>query len=198
MEIGQMRDPVYEEQKFSLAKRRIILLDEELDRQVINKVKYWIERLVSLDEKEGVSPKDAKPITLRIDSYGGEADATMHLVAYIESLKKKGYHIITESLGASMSGGFKLLIVGSERRAYKYSDIMVHQPNVYKRGSYTFKDLQIDYEQTKELWSMLKDFIVDNTKITHEQLDKYVNENANWHMRPYEAVELGVIDYVIE
>ena len=198
MEYQQMRDPVYEEAKFNLAKRRIILIDEELDRQVINKTKYWIERLVYLDEKNDISPKDAEPITIRIDSYGGEADATMHLVSYIESLKSKGYKIITEACGAAMSGGFKLLIVGTERRAHKYADIMVHQPNAYKRGSYTYRDTQIDYEQTKELWSMLKDFICANTKITHEQLDKYVSENRNWHMRPQEAIELGVIDYIIE
>lgn len=186
-----------EEMYLKLVQRRIVCLNEEIDRESIFKVRYYIEKIVTKDEALGIKPKNAEPITLRIDSYGGCANSTMHLVAYIQSLQKKGYKINTESLGVSMSGGFKVLIVGTHRSAYKYSDIMVHQPNSFQYGTSTFKDKQIDYEQTKKLWDMLKKFISENTKITEEQLDAYTSKNENWHMTAEEALELGVIDEVL-
>jgi ATP-dependent Clp protease protease subunit len=174
-------------------KNRIITLNTEIDRDSIYKMRYLLERIVRLDKKENI----IEPITIRLDSYGGCANSTMHFVSYMKCLQANGYIINTEALGACMSGAFKILIAGNKRSAHKYCDIMVHQPNSFVYDYQSLQDKKIDYEQTLELWELLKDYISEETLITKEQLDMYVDKNRNWHMRPQEALELGVIDEII-
>lgn len=174
-------------------KNRIITLNSEIDRDSIYKMRYLLERIVRLDSKEN----KIEPITIRLDSYGGCANSTMHFISYMELLQSQGYIINTEALGACMSGAFKILIAGTNRKAHKYCDIMVHQPNSFVYDYQSLQDKKIDYEQTLELWELLKDYISSKTLITKEQLDMYVDKNRNWHMRPQEALELGVIDEIL-
>lgn len=193
-----MKDGLLEEMILQYALRdRIVVLNDEIDRDTIFKIKYLMERIVRLDKENGISHKDSEPITLRIDSYGGSADATMFMVSYMKELQEKGRIINTEACGACMSGGFKLLIAGSNRSAHRYCDIMVHQPNSFVYDYQSLQDKKIDYEQTLELWDLLKDYISEHTLITKEQLDEYVDKNKNWHMRPQEALKLGVIDEIL-
>lgn len=193
----KMRDAVQEEMILKYALNRIIIINEELDRDLILKVKYMIEKIIRLDNSKDIKPKDASPIEIRISSYGGEALSTMSLVSYIEKLKESGYIINTVCNGAAMSGGSKLLLAGSRRFADRYSSIMIHQPNSFSIGTQTLRDKELDYQQTKELWEMLKNYICNNSKITHEMLDKYVDQNRDWFLTPEEALELGVIDEII-
>ena len=172
---------------------RIITLNEEIDRDSIYRMRYLLEKIVRLDDKEGIK----EPITIRLDSYGGCANSSMHFVSYMEHLQSNGYIINTEALGSCMSGAFKILIAGNKRSAHKYCDIMVHQPNSLVYDYQSLQDKKIDYEETLELWEILKDYISEKTLITKEQLDKYVDRNRDWHMRPKEALELGVIDEII-
>lgn len=193
-----LRDPVLEQMMLNDAtERRIVTIKTEIDRDEIYKAKYYLERIVRNDLKKGISHKDSEPITIRLDSYGGGVTATMYLIGYIRYLQSLGRIINTEACSVCMSGAFKILIAGSNRSAFEYCDIMVHQPNGYREGIYTHQDQKIDFERSIKTWQMLKDFIVENTKITNEQLDKYVNENRDWHMTASEAIELGVIDNII-
>ena len=193
----QLKDTLIEEMILKYALNdRIVILSEEISRNTIFKVKYLIERIVKLDKERGIKPKDAEPIIIRIDSYGGCANSTMHLVSYIFHLRDKGQVFITEACGAVMSGGFKILLAGNYRKSHRYCDIMVHQPNSFVYNVQSLQDKKIDYEQTKELWELLKTYISENSYITKEQLDEYVDKNRNWHMRPKEALELGVIDEI--
>jgi len=172
--------------------RRVVVLKEEIDRDSIFKAKYLIERIVKIDNGD-----TSKPITIRINSYGGEALSTMFLAGYIEELKEIGYTIITECEAFAMSGGFLILIAGSERIAHRYSEIMTHQPNSFMQGVYTFKDKKIEVEQTSKLWENLIEYTVKNTKITREQLEQTVLRNEDWFMDSQEALRLGVIDKIV-
>ena len=185
-------DPILNEMIFTHAREhRIIVLNDEIDRDSIFKAKYYIERLVRLDNG------NPQPITIRINSYGGEALSTMFLVSYIEELKEQGYEIICEVEAFAMSGGFLILISGSKRVAHRYSEIMWHQPNSYQVGHYTLKDKKLEYEQTQKLWNTLKDYVVSRTNITHEEMDKSVTVNEDWFMTAQDAVKLGVIDTIL-
>jgi len=198
MEFANNKDMIIEEMKLKMALRdRIVTLSESIDSNSIFKVKYLIERIIMIDAENKISYKDAKPITLRIDSTGGEVDATMYLVSYIEELKDKGMIINTEACSVCMSGGFKLLIVGSNRVSHRYSNIMVHQPLSFEYGYKTFKDQEIEYKRTKSVWDRLKKYICRYTKIKESQLNKYVKENQDWYMTPEKALELGVIDEIL-
>ena len=114
----QTRDMMIEEIKMRSALRdRIIYFSEEIDRDSVMKCRHFFDRIVANDIPEGINPKDAKEIILRIDSYGGDANATMYLCAHIEYLQSLGYTINTEVCGSAYSGGFKLLVVGTNRSA---------------------------------------------------------------------------------
>lgn len=192
------RDMVMEQMILNDAmKRRVIILNTEIDRESIYKAKYLLEKIIRGDVANKISSDKAKPITIRLDSYGGEVASTMHFISQMESLQNQGWVINTEALGVCMSGAFKILLAGNERSSYRYCDLMVHQPNVFVRDTMTFKDFKIDYEGMKRTWVMLKKYIISRCKITEEQLDAYVHENRDWHMTAEEALELGVITKII-
>lgn len=191
------RDMVMEQMILNDAmKRRVITLNTEIDRDSIYKAKYLLEKIIRADVNNGFSPSKT-PIIIRLDSYGGEVTSTMHFISQMGDLQKQGWIINTEALGVCMSGAFKVLLAGNERSAYKYCDLMAHQPNVFVRDTMTFKDFKIDYEGMKRTWVMLKKYIISRCKITEEQLDAYVHENRDWHMTAEEAYELGVITKII-
>lgn len=186
-------DRFLDEMKINAALRdRRIFISEEVDRESMFKACYLLDRLVELDKND----KKKQEIEIVIDSYGGHIYHGLNLISKIESLREKGYKIITTVHSVAMSMGFMILICGSERRAIKHSRIMCHQP--YSRLWYsTLQDMEESVEETKALWIRLKELITKYTNITDEQLEDIKSRKYDWFMWSEEALELGVIDQII-
>jgi ATP-dependent Clp protease, protease subunit len=185
-------DRFLEEMKINAALRdRRIFLSDEVDRESIFKACYLLDRLEELDKSSGVK----KPIEVIIDSYGGYIYHGLALISKILSLRDKGYKIITTVNSVAMSMGFMILLCGSERRGLKHSRIMCHQPSSSTWG--TLQDMEESVEETLQLWNRLKELIVKYTNITDEQLEDIKSRKYDWFLWSEEAIELGVIDYII-
>lgn len=175
----------------SALRDRRIYLSDEIDRDVIFECMYFMNRLRDLDRK--ISKR--LPIELIINSYGGNIYDGNSLISLIEEFKKEGYEIITTVSGVSMSMGFMLGIVGSKRKSYKYSTFLCHQPSSGAIG--VLQQLEDVVSETQRLWKLMKRIIIENTKITDEQLENIKETHKDWVITSEHALELGVIDIIL-
>lgn len=187
-------DRVIEEMKINSALRdRKIYFSGEVERDIVFKACYLLDRIVALDKKQNKETKE--DIEIIIDSYGGYIYHGLELISKILQLRDMGYKIITTVSSVAMSMGFMILLVGSERRSYRHARIMCHQPSSATWG--TLQGMEEDVEETKKLWIRMKELIIKYTDITDEQLEDIKSRKYDWYMWSDEALELGVIDKII-
>lgn len=190
--IMQSQNSLITEMKINSALRdRRIYLSNEVDRDTIFEVLYFLDRLRDIDLKTGKK----LPIEIIIDSYGGIIYNGNSLVSKVEQLKDEGYHIITTVSGVAMSMGFMCLICGSERRAYRHATILAHQPSNWMGG--TLQDLEDDVAETKRLWNLMKFMIIKYTIIPESKLDEIKEKKQDWILDSNLALSLNVIDKIL-
>jgi ATP-dependent Clp protease protease subunit len=180
----------------SAIRDRRIHINDVIDKDSIFKALYWLDRLVSIDEKEGLSIKERKSIELIINSRGGSVESGLALISKIESLKKLGYTIITTTSGYAYSMGAMIAIVGSIRQAYKYSRLMFHTLSAGSIGN--LEEMERDIEDMQSVWKRIKEIIISNTKISEEQLDHFKERSKDMFLWcDTEGIELGCIDVIV-
>lgn len=192
MEAFKMIDTISEEMKLKSALDRRIILSDEVTRDTIFKVKYFLEKLQKIDKMRPEEP--LKPITIVIDSYGGEIYSGVSLIGMIEQYKDTGYQIITEVNGAAMSMGFMIALCGSKRTAVRYSRFMIHQPSSATWG--TLREQQDSVAETEFLWNQMKSLIKKYSAITDEYLDKIYEGNKDVYLTPEQMVEFKALDII--
>lgn len=187
------QDRFIDEMKMNSALRdRRIFISEEVDRESMFKACYLLDRLVEIDKND----KKKHDIEIVIDSYGGACYHGLALISKIESLREKGYKIITTVNSVAMSMGFMILLCGSVRRGLKHSRIMCHQPSSSIWYA-SLQEMEEDVQETSAIWERMKELIIKYTNITYEQLEDIKSRKFDWFMWSEEALKLGVIDQII-
>ena len=174
---------------------RIVDLNDEFNPDSIYKLKYWLEKIVIIDEVNGIPMAKRKPITIRISSYGGHVYELWDIVSKIEELQDKGYTINTMGCGKLMSCAFMLLLAGNNRLVQRYATPMYH--SVASGGFGKVQDLKENLEETNRLNEMAKEYVLKKTKITREKLDEIDKCKIDWYMDAQTALELGVATKII-
>jgi len=159
------------------------------------KLCYFLDRIVALDNKANIPISERESIEILIDSPGGSISSGLSIISKVEELKDIGYKIITTDQAKASSMAFMLLIVGSERRAYRYSDCLAHQPSCWTQG--TLQDLEDEVAEMKRLWDIMKMLILKYTKIQESRLDEVKEKKQDWILTPSEALDIGCIDYIM-
>lgn len=167
---------------------RVIYLDDEICREVIvpliKLIVAWNREDVSLDVKA------RKPIKIMIDSYGGDIDATLHLIDMIKLSKTPIY---TYNISVAMSGGFYIFIAGHKRFALKHSQALCHQGSAGFEGeAETIKSHTTQYNKTL---NQLFEHVLESTKISKDLLNK--KKKTEWFINGEEQVDLGIADEII-
>jgi len=194
MEILMPSDRIIDEMRIKSAFRRKIYLCEEIDRESIFKVIYYLDRLKEIDEKSGTK----EPIEIVLDTYGGDAYSTIALCSKMRSMiMNDGYKIITTAHTIAFSGGFWILISGSERRALPDSRIMVHSAISGTSGKH--QDMLDDMDETMTIWNKLKSIITDNTNISDMRLEEIKKMKYDWYFWGSDAVkeEFNIVDKIL-
>ena len=89
--------------------------------------------------------------------------------------------------------GSILLMSGHVRRAYAFTNILIHDGSTMIAGSSNkVKDHMKFYEEKNE---QVKKFILSNTRITAERYDEM--SDREWWMTAEKALELGLVDEII-
>lgn len=180
------------EMKLSSAiKQRRIFLSDEISRESLFEISYYLYKLQDIDRRTNTK----EPIEIVINSFGGSAYDYSMVVSQIEQMKDDGYKIITVTSGYSMSAAVPISMCGSERRAYRRARYLVHTVSSGTWGK--LQQMQDDVEETNYLWEQYKDIIKTYSKITEEQLEYYKERSKDWSFSVSEALELGVIDKIL-
>jgi ATP-dependent Clp protease protease subunit len=185
-------------QLLPLPLERTLYLDKQVDQASMGLLCKTITTIndhdVHLKKLYAVYDLDynAKPIILKIDSFGGGLNACYALIAEIERSKTP---VHTIAVGAAMSCGFMILISGHKRFAYKYSAPLYHQISSAARG--TYQEIKEGTENLKRWQKILESTVLKRTKITKEKLKDMRLRKIDWELTPDEALKYGVIDEII-
>lgn len=166
----------------------IIFINEEFTGKYISKIQASLLYL-----KEVISAAESKehPITIYINSPGGEIYSLLGLYDVMQTLIEEGYVIKTVNIGIAASAAAIILLAGSKGHRYclPNTTIMLHQPSSGTYGTVT--DMEIDVAETKRLKTCLNDII---QKHASKDLIPLLERDA--FLTPEQALEYGIIDEI--
>ena len=132
------------------------------------------------------------PINLVINSTGGSVYEALGIIDYIQSLDVKVNTIVR---GCAMSAAALILCAGTGvRAASKNSTIMFHEmsSDIYGKSS----DMKANVQHMEKLEDILLDIMYTNSKKDVEWWK--TTTIKDFYITPIEALELGVIDTIIQ
>lgn len=133
-----------------------------------------------------------EPIKIYIDSWGGSLIDGFEIIDAIKASKTPVHTYVT---GAAYSCGLMIALAGDHRYAYPHSSFLFHEGSIGSemQDAHKFKKYAEFYNTQLE---QMKQFILENTKITEEEYDK-ISKDDNWYTTE-QALEKGFIDEVIK
>lgn len=171
-------------------KKRKIILNDYISDVIVESVIMQILKFNEEDDEKNLLDASRKPITIYLNTGGGQLDIGLVLCNVIQN-SKTPVHIIAMGTAASM--GSLILMSGKRRIAFKYTDILIHDGSMNVGGTTSqVKDL-MRFQEEKE--KQIKEFVLKNTKITSEKYDEMFRKE--WWMTAQTALELGIIDEII-
>lgn len=184
------QDQVIEEMKIKNCSKRIVDLNEEFNDSTCYKIIYMLEKIVEADRIAGIKPKDAKEITLRINSYGGICYELWSIINVIERLKGFGYVINTVCMGKACSCGFILFCSGVNRYVGEYSTLMYHSVSSGCFGK--LQELREDLAESDRLNTLARNYVIKQTGVSESKLIEVDKYKVDWFVGCEEAIELGI------
>lgn len=172
-------------------KNRTLYLENEIDREYLIDFSKMIIAFNREDDGKGIPVEKRKPIKILIFSYGGEIDATQHLLDMIAISKTPVYTI---NFGVAMSGGLYVLLAGHKRFALKNSQALIHEGSGAMEG--TAEQVRTHQAQYTKQLKLLSDFVIDRTKISKELYGR--KKKTEWFINGTEQVEYGIVDKLID
>ena len=176
---------------------RRVYLNDEIDRTTITKTKFLIDKVIKIDKMMDKYPKESAPITLVINSYGGDVYATLDMISYIRRLQRQKFVINTECESIAMSGGFFIFITGNHRSCQEFAEFMCHDQRMVVYDLVTMGTLRDMFADWSKQWNVLKEIVMEYTAITDEQLELCVKEKRDWYITAKEAESLKIVDQIL-
>ena len=165
-----------------------IFLTEEVTEESVATIQAELFYLTSK-----MTPEESKndPITIYINSPGGEVYSCLGLYDVMQLFINQGYVIRTINIGLAASAAAVILLAGS--KGYRYclpnSTVMLHQPS---SGTYgTITDMKIAVEEGDRLKKLLNDIVIQHAS---EQVVELMERDA-W-ISPEEALKFNLIDEI--
>lgn len=171
-----------------LLQNNIIFLADEFTNASVSTIQA---ELFYLTSKMTPEESQANPITIYINSPGGDAYCLLGLYDVIQLFIKQGYTIKTINIGIAASAAAILLLAGSKghRHCLPHSTVMLHQPSSGTFGTVT--DMEIDVNETKRLKTAINAII---EKHASKDLIPLLERDA--YFTPEEALSYGIIDSI--
>jgi len=168
---------------------RTVYLVGDIDESLI---KETVEKIVSLSER---APK--KPITLIINTYGGDVDDTFMLYDLMKYIPTP---IHTVGLGKIMSAGCLLLAAGKKgkRKIGKNARVMYHCGWQYTGGS--IWEMRANLAAFEKQERQYDERFAEETGMTLKDVEKLYNKygpTADTYCTPEQAKNFNIIDEII-
>ena len=189
----QLLDPFYLEYYKDLDTRKIFITSD-IDESVILDARN-ILRWNAEDEKAGIPVEERKKIIVYILSYGGALDVCM-MISDIMKMSKTP--IVTINLGVAASAACVILMSGTPGYRYclKHSWGLIHQGSSSGGSGGSYAEIQAQSQNYKKLIEMLKEIILDRTKIDTKTYNKY--KSKEWYVYSEDMINYGIVDKVVD
>ncbi len=171
-----------------LLQNNIIFITDVFTSETVSTIQAELFYLTSK-----MTPEESQfnPITIYINSPGGEVYCLLGLYDVIQLFIKQGYIIKTINIGIAASAAAIILLSGSKgfRHCLPNSTVMLHQPSSGTIGTVT--DMEIDLEESKRLKQALNEIV---KKHASEELLPLMERDA--YLTPEDAIKYGIIDSI--
>lgn len=166
---------------------RIVFLGTEVNDTVAN---LLVAQMLFLEQNNPEAP-----IHFYINSPGGSVYAGLGIYDIMQYISCP---VHTYCLGMAASMGSLLLTAGEpgHRSALPHSRIMIHQPLGGARGQAS--DIQIQAEEIQTLKEQLNDIYIKHSAVDMTKEKILSATDRDNYLSPGEAIELGLIDNIIE
>ena len=171
-----------------LLQNNIIFITDVFTSETVSTIQA---ELFYLTSKMTPEESQSNPITIYINSPGGEVYCLLGLYDVIQLFIKQGYIIKTINIGIAASAAAIILLSGSKgfRHCLPNSTVMLHQPSSGTIGTVT--DMEIDLEESKRLKQALNEIV---KKHASEELLPLMERDA--YLSPEDAIKYGIIDSI--
>ena len=168
-----------------LLKERIIFLGTPINDQI---AKVIVAQLLFLNSED-----PDREIRMYINSPGGQITAGL---AIYDTMKMIQAPVSTTAVGLAASFGTILLTAGAKgkRFALPHATIHLHQPLGGVEGQAA--DIEIEARQILKMRDLLNKILKESTGLSEADINKYMDRN--FYMTADEAVNLGIIDAVLQ
>jgi len=182
-------DGIYDDLYKQLWKQRILYLNGEIDENVIDYIATPI--LIKNIEEQDLPDDKLKPITIWVNSYGGNADVGLYMINLIQESR---IPIHAKVLSVAASAALYLTIACKYRTASKNSIFLLH------KGSYSIGGNASEVEDVMEFYkgevdNKIVELILSRTNVSKEELKK-IRRNETYCLGE-KALEYGFIDEII-
>ncbi len=170
-----------------MLQHREVFLTEEVNRKTATDL---IKQFMYLDRTE-----PGKPVTMYINSPGGEVVSGLAVYDYIRIMKSP---VNTVCIGDAASMGAILFLAGKERKMLKDSQIMIHDPS-FSSGDIGGKkpnEIQEKLGQLMEIRGKLAEIIAERTGMTKKQV--YQKTKKDSYLSADEALNCGIATEILD
>jgi len=175
--------------------------DEKYYDEIINKNRLiYLYDLIDDGSSENVNKKllgmylrNKKPITIEINSPGGDCCQGLSIIDTIERIKKAGGKVYTIITGSACSMGSVISIVGSKRFMSKNAYYMMHPMVLWNNDYLPFVKDRVRFAE--ELYKRIIAIYRENTKLP-EDIIKQAMHGEIW-LTAEECLKYGVIDKIL-
>lgn len=165
-----------------------LFLTEEVDRESITTLQA---ELFYLTSKMTPEESENDPITIYINSPGGEVYSCLGLYDVMQLFINQGYVIRTINIGCAASAAAVILLSGSKGHRYclPNSTVMLHQPSGGTYGPVT--DMKIAVEEADRLKKIMNNIVRQHAG---DEVVELMERDA-W-ISPEEALKFNLIDEI--
>lgn len=180
------QEQIFFSQSNSVNDDRIVFLSGDVNEHSISSI---ITQLMSL-----ANQNTTLPIYLIISTYGGSVDEMFSLY---DTIKFLPCPVHTVGLGKVMSAGVLLLSAGNKgkRLIGKNARIMMHPVSSGVSGN--IFQIVNDTQETLRLQNSMVDSLMQETKMTLEQINEIMKKGYDYYMTPQDAIKYGIVDKII-
>lgn len=154
-------------------------------------IETFIRLFNQIDEEMNIPIEQRIPIKLWINSNGGDLHSGFTIC---DAIKLSKTPIITINTGKAFSCGALIFLCGDKRLTFPNAAVLIHEGSIgsFQADANKFQNMSDFY---KEQRAVLKDIIINNSKISEELYDSHSKDD--WWITAAQSIELGIADRFI-
>ena len=169
---------------------RYFYIDDEIIQDTANNFQKFVSFWNEIEEIDNTPPEETIPLTIYLNSPGGDLDATLSIISTMQSSK---IPVNTYVYGRAWSGAFFIAICGKERTAVEFSTFLFHEGSILY-GENAHKFIQFTDFYKRQLLETVQALTLSKTKISQSDYERHKNDD--WWLTAKDAQSYGIIDVI--